>query len=71
MGATPATIKNICKRYAILAPGLTKKEQLANKIYKNTGLITDDILGILPGAGQIIEDYGIFSPPKEIEQEEE
>jgi predicted ribosome quality control (RQC) complex YloA/Tae2 family protein len=71
MGATPATIKNICKRYAILVPGLTKKEQLANQIYKNTGLITDDILGILPGSGQIIEDYGIFSPPKQIEQEEE
>jgi predicted ribosome quality control (RQC) complex YloA/Tae2 family protein len=71
MGATPSTIKNICKRYAILAPGLTKKEQLANKIYKNTGLITDDILGILPGAGEILEDYGIFSPPKQIEQEEE
>ena len=71
MGGTPNTIKNICSRYAILAPGLTKKEQLANKIYKNTGLITDDILGILPGSGQIIEDYGIFSPPKKIEQEEE
>ncbi len=71
MGATPATIKNICKRYAILSPGLTKKEQLANQIYKNTGLMTDDILGILPGSGQIIEDHGIFSPPKQIEQEEE
>jgi hypothetical protein len=34
-------------------------------------LITDDILGILPGAGEILEDYGIFSPPKQIEQEEE
>ncbi|MEZ7994755.1 MAG: ribosome rescue protein RqcH [Candidatus Poseidoniaceae archaeon] len=71
MGATPDTIKNICKRYAILSPGLTKKEQLANQIYKNTGLMTDDILGILPGSGQIIEDHGIFSPPKQIEQEEE
>jgi len=70
MGGTPSTVKKICTRYAILAPGLTKKEQLANKIYKNTGLVTDDILGVLPGAGQIIEDYGIFSAPKTIEEEE-
>ena len=70
MGGTPNTVKEICQRYAILAPGLTKKEQLANKIYKNTGLITDDILGVLPGSGQIIEDYGIFSLPKSIDEEE-
>jgi hypothetical protein len=67
----PLILSKICKRYAILSPGLTKKEQLANQIYKNTGLMTDDILGILPGSGQIIEDHGIFSPPKQIEQEEE
>ena len=70
MGGTPNTIKEICQRYAIIAPGLTKKDQLANKIYKNTGLVTDDILGVLPGAGQIIEDYGIFSLPKSIDEEE-
>ncbi|HIF90764.1 MAG TPA: fibronectin-binding domain-containing protein [Candidatus Poseidoniales archaeon] len=70
MGGTPSTVKQICQRYAILAPGLTKKEQLANKIYKNTGLVTDDVLGVLPGAGQIIEDYGIFSLPKSIDEEE-
>jgi hypothetical protein len=70
MGGTPSTVKQICQRYAIIAPGITKKEQLANKIYKNTGLVTDDILGVLPGAGQIIEDYGIFSAPKSIEEEE-
>jgi hypothetical protein len=70
MGGTPKLVKEICQRYAILAPGLTKKEQLANKIYKNTGLITDDILGVLPGSGQIIEDYGIFSLPKSIDEEE-
>jgi hypothetical protein len=48
-----------------------KKEQLANRIYKNTGLMTDDVLPVLPGAAEIIEDYGIFSPAKSQIQEEE
>ena len=51
--------------------GLTKKEQLANRIYKNTGLMTDDVLPVLPGAAEIIEDYGIFSPVKPVHTEEE
>ena len=71
MGGMPETIRSICQRFAILRPGLTKKEQLANRIYKNTGLMTDDVLPVLPGAAEIIEDYGIFSPPKINNSEEE
>jgi predicted ribosome quality control (RQC) complex YloA/Tae2 family protein len=71
MGGLPETIRSICQRYAILRPGLVKKEQLANRIYKNTGLMTDDVLPVLPGAAEIIEDYGIFSPAKTQVQEEE
>ena len=26
--------------------------------------MTDDVLAVLPGAAEIIEDYGIFSPRK-------
>ena len=64
MGGTPERIKQLCQRFAIISPGLTKKDRLANRIYKNTGLMTDDILSILPGASEIIEDNGIFSPVK-------
>ena len=71
MGGLPETIRSICQRYAILRPGLVKKEQLANRIYKNTGLMTDDVLPVLPGAAEIIEDYGIFSAAKNQIKEEE
>ena len=70
MGGLPETIRSICQRFAILRPGLVKKEQLANRIYKNTGLMTDDVLPVLPGAAEIIEDYGIFSAVKQVKEEE-
>lgn len=71
MGGLPDTIRSLCQRFAILRPGLVKKEQLANRIYKNTGLMTDDVLAVLPGAAEIIEDFGIFSPVKSVTSEEE
>ena len=61
--------KERCQRYAVLCPGQTKKDQLANRIYKSTGLRTDDVLSVLPGASDIIEDVGIFSPYKSQEEE--
>ncbi len=71
MGGTPNRIKEVCQRYAIISPGLNKKDKLANRIYKNTGLMTDDILSVIPGASEIIEDYGIFSAVKSQLSEEE
>ena len=71
MCGTSERIKSICQRYAIISPGITKKDKLANRIYKNTGLMTDDILSVLPGASEIIEDNGIFSKIKEKIIEEE
>ena len=47
--AAPDEIRSMCPRYAVLRPGLTKKERIANQIYKVTGLSTDDLLGVLPG----------------------
>lgn len=69
MGGTVSSIKERCERYAVLSPGITKKEQLANRIYKSTGLRTDDVLSVLPGASDIIEDVGIFSVFKPSEEE--
>ena len=70
LGGTVSTIKERCERYAVLSPGRTKKEALANRIYKATGLRTDDILSILPGPSEIIEDIGIFSPFRQATEEE-
>ena len=58
--------KNFYKSYYI-----NKKDKLANRIYKNTRLMTDDILSVLPGASEIIEDHGIFSKIKQKITEEE
>ena len=69
MSGTVASIKQRCERYAILSPGQTKKEQLANRIYKATGLRTDDVLSVLPGSSDILEDVGIFTPYQSKEEE--
>jgi predicted ribosome quality control (RQC) complex YloA/Tae2 family protein len=63
VSGTPAFITAVCTRYAVLAPGMTKKEPLANTIYKITGLSTDDLLSVLPGACDVVEEYGMLTPP--------
>ena len=71
MSGTPELILSICSRYAILTPGIAKKDRLANRIYKNTGISTDEILAVLPGPCDILEESGIFSPFKAENSEEE
>ena len=63
VSGTPEHILSVCQRYAILSPGLTKKDQLANKIYRTTGLSTDDLLSVLPGACDVIDEHGMLTPP--------
>ena len=70
MGGMPNLIEKICPRFAILSPGISKKDKLANRIYKNTGISTDEILSVLPGPCDILVDSGIFSPPKSYSEEE-
>ena len=60
---TPDHIRSVWKRFVILAPGMTKEEQLANTIYKTTGLSTDDLLAVLPGACDVMDEYGMLTPP--------
>jgi predicted ribosome quality control (RQC) complex YloA/Tae2 family protein len=66
---TPGHIKTTCPRYAVLAPGMTKKEQLANAIYKITGLSTDELLAALPGACDVVEENGMLTSPQTEEEE--
>ena len=68
VSGTPKYILEACQRYAILSPGLTKKDQLANKIYRNTGLSTDDLLSVLPGACDVIDEQGMLTPPASEEE---
>ena len=60
MASTVEHITEICNRYIVVTPGREKKESIANKIYKSTGLAVDDILPILPGNCEIIEDIGLI-----------
>jgi predicted ribosome quality control (RQC) complex YloA/Tae2 family protein len=69
--STPELIATMCERYAIIRPGREKKEHVANLIYKSTGLSTDDILGVLPGAIEIIQDHGLIKQLKQSTGEEE
>ncbi|MEK9652017.1 MAG: ribosome rescue protein RqcH [Poseidonia sp.] len=66
---TPSFIMERCPRYAVLAPGMTKKEQLANTIYKTTGLSTDDLLAVLPGSCDVVDEHGMLTPPASEEEE--
>ena len=61
MASTVDHIADICSRYMVISPGIEKKEQIANKIYKSTGLSVDDILPILPGNCEILHDYGLIN----------
>jgi hypothetical protein len=68
VSGTPSYILEVCQRYAIRAPGLTKKDQLANKIYRITGLSTDDLLAVLPGACDVMDEHGMLTPPASEEE---
>ena len=68
VSGTPEHVQATCPRHAVLAPGRTKKEQLANTIYRTTGLSTDDLLAVLPGACDVIEEYGMLTPPAQEEE---
>ena len=69
MGSTPEHIAEICNSYIVITPGREKKETVANRIYKSTGLSVDDILPILPGNCEIIEDVDLIKF-KKVEKDE-
>ena len=54
-------MSSLCERWAEIQPSNQKKEKLANQISKNTGLVTDDILPILPGPCEIKENFGLLN----------
>ena len=62
ISGVPKTISEICSRWAKISPGREKKESVANKISKATGLAQDDVLSCLPPGGCAIEDHGLINP---------
>ena len=57
---TVETISEIFEKWIKIMPGREKKESIANKISKATGLIQDDVLASLPPGGCSIEDHGLM-----------
>ena len=60
VSGTPSTISQYCQRWAKIIPGREKKESVANRIAKATGLAQDDLLSCLPPGNCSLEDYGLI-----------
>ena len=58
---TVETISKVFEKWIKIIPGREKKESIANKIAKATGLIQDDVLASLPPGGCSIEDHGLMN----------
>ena len=58
---THDVISSVCERWVRLTPGTQKKEHVATKIAKATGLLQDDVLSALPSGNVSLGDsQGIF-----------
>ena len=62
VSGTPATISEHCQRWVKVTPGREKKEAVANRISKATGLVQDDLLSCLPPGNCSVEDHGLIQP---------
>jgi len=62
VSGVPFAISELCDRWAKIVPGRVKKEEVANRISKSTGLAQEDVLSCLPPGGCSIEDFGLTQP---------
>ena len=60
VSGTPATISENFERWGKVIPGGEKKENIANRISKATGLAQDDLLSCLPSGNCSLEDHGLI-----------
>jgi predicted ribosome quality control (RQC) complex YloA/Tae2 family protein len=60
ISGTAAGVSKICQRWALIKPGREKKETIANRIAKATGLAQDDVLSALPPGACEIVDHGLL-----------
>lgn len=61
VSGTATGVSNLCQRWALIKPGREKKETLANRIAKATGLAQDDVLAALPPGSCELEDHGLLA----------
>ena len=71
LGTTPEHAEALGGRWAVVSGGRTKKEQAANRIAKATGLSVDDILPVLPGPVDVVEDHDLFNAKARPAEEED
>ena len=69
LGTTPEHAQSLGGRWAIISGGRTKKDAAANQIAKATGLSVDDILPVLPGPIDLVEDHHLFSALQRADKE--
>ncbi len=60
VSGTSEGVSKLCKRWALITPGREKKESIANRIAKSTGLAQDDVLAALPSGNCSIENHGLI-----------
>ena len=60
VSGVPKVISEMCHRWAKVVPGREKKDSVANRISKSTGLGQEDLLSCLPPGGCSIEDHGLI-----------
>ena len=60
ISGTAQGVSELCQRWAIIRPGREKKETIANRIAKATGLAHDDVLATLPSGTCEIIDHGLI-----------
>ncbi|MCH2646284.1 MAG: NFACT RNA binding domain-containing protein, partial [Candidatus Thalassarchaeum sp.] len=60
ISGTVEGVSKLCQRWAIIRPGLEKKETIANRIAKATGLSQDDVLATLPSGTCEMTDNGLL-----------
>jgi predicted ribosome quality control (RQC) complex YloA/Tae2 family protein len=62
VSGVPKVISEMCHRWVKIVPGREKKDSVANRISKSTGLAQEDLLSCLPPGGCSIEDHGLIQP---------
>ena len=62
ISGVPKVISEMCERWARIVPGMEKKDSVANRISKSTGLAQDDVLACLPPGGCSVDDHGLIQP---------
>ena len=60
VSGTAEGVSKLCERWALITPGREKKETIANRIAKSTGLAQDDVLAALPPGNCSIDNHGLI-----------